>query len=91
VLYDEEALAEPVRIVQRWDKLAELNEGDPLVYMECMPHIFPVNGVATPAAPGATFEYTYLDMYGRPWAQIWERFHEQGMDQPEGEDIFSFE
>jgi len=30
-------------------------------------------------------------MYGRPWADNWERFHEQNMEAPEeAEDIFSF-
>ena len=91
VLYDEPVLVEPVRIVQTWDKLGELNEGEPFVYMECIPHIFPIDGVATPVAPGATFEYEYLDMAGRPWAEIWERYYEQGMERPQQQDIFSFE
>ena len=91
VLYDEEALVDPVRIVQLWDKLGDLNDNDPFVYMECVPHMFPIDGVATPVTPGASFEYTYLDMYGRPWAQVWERYHEEGMERPEAEDIFSFE
>jgi hypothetical protein len=30
-------------------------------------------------------------MAGRPWAEIWERYHEQGMEQPQEKDIFSFE
>jgi len=29
-------------------------------------------------------------MYGRPWAQIWERYFEQGMKRPEDESIFDF-
>jgi hypothetical protein len=29
-------------------------------------------------------------MYGRPWAQIWQEYHEKGMERPEAEDIFSF-
>ncbi len=36
-------------------------------------------------------QYEVPDMYGRPWAQIWEQYFEQGMEKPEGEDIFSFE
>jgi hypothetical protein len=91
VLYDEEALVEPVRIVHYLDKRAELNEGDPFRIMECMPSIYPVNGLATPMSPGQTFEHTILDMLGRPWAQIWERYHEEGMQRPEEEDIFSFD
>ena len=91
VIYDEEALVEPVRIVHYLDKQADLNEGDPFLFMECVPQIFPVDGVATPIAPGQTFQYTLPDTFGRPWAQIWERHHEAGMQHPEEEDIFSFE
>jgi hypothetical protein len=91
VLYDDETFVEPVRIVQSWDKLGELNEGEPFVYMECIPHIFPIDGQATPTAAGQTFEYTVPDIFGRPWAQIWEQYHEQGMERPREEDIFKFE
>jgi hypothetical protein len=30
-------------------------------------------------------------MYGRPWAQLWEQFHEKGMKRPEAADLFNFE
>jgi hypothetical protein len=90
VLYDADAFVEPVRIVQTWSRLGRLNEGEPFSMMECIPHIFPVNGIATPKTPGATFDFTLLDMYGRPWAQIWERYHEQGMQRPLEKDLFSF-
>lgn len=91
VLYDEDSLVDPVRIVQRYNRLGALNENNPFVYMECVPHIFPIDGVARPVTPGTTFQYEYLDMYGQPWRQIWERYHEEGMQRPEAEDIFSFE
>lgn len=90
VLYDEDALVDPVRIVQTWDRLGRLNENEPMAMMECVPHIFPVHGIPTPETPGATFEYMLPDMYGRPWAQIWERYHEQGMQRPPEKDLFSF-
>jgi hypothetical protein len=90
VLYDEEAFVEPVRIVHYLDRQGDLNEGDPQVMMECVPHIFPIDGLATPAAPGQTFEFTLPDINGRPWADIWERYHEEGMERPEAEDLFDF-
>ena len=32
------------------------------------------------------------DMYGRPWAKVWEEHFEQGMTKPEDtEDLFNFE
>jgi hypothetical protein len=91
VLYDEDSLVDPIRIVQRYNRQGALNDNDPFVFMECVPHIFPIKGIATPVTPGTTFEYEYPDIYGQPWSQIWERYHEQGMEQPEGEDIFSFD
>jgi len=91
VLYDDEALVEPVRIVHLLDKQGGLSEGDPFLIMECFPQIFPIDGFATPVAPGQTFEYTQPNIFDRPWARIWERYHEQGMRRPEDEDVFSFE
>jgi hypothetical protein len=91
ILYDPEALVEPVRIAHRWDKTGELNEGNPYVYLECIQQNFPVDGFTTPVAPGTTFEYTVPDVYGRPWAQIWERYHEAGMEHPVRDtDLFGF-
>jgi hypothetical protein len=31
------------------------------------------------------------DIYSRPWAKIWRDYFEAGMQQPEEEDIFSFD
>jgi hypothetical protein len=80
ILYDPEAFADPLRIVQNLDKL----EGpiDPFPIMECIPQSFPVDGHTTPMSPGQTFQYTVPDIFGRPWAQIWERYHEKGMERP---------
>jgi hypothetical protein len=90
VLYDEDAYVDPVRIVQSWDKIGGLDENEPFPMMECIPQIFPVNGVARPVSPGTKFEYEFPDIFGRPWARIWETYHEGGMARPAPEDIFSF-
>jgi hypothetical protein len=90
ILYDPEAFVEPLRIVRNLNKSGEIHEGDPYVFVECVQTIFPVNGIATPLAPGAEFTYRVPDMYGRPWAQIWERYHEQGMERPTNDDLFDF-
>jgi hypothetical protein len=91
IFYDPDALVEPVRIVRNYVKLSGLDKGDPYVFIECVPTIFPVKGKATPVTPGQTIEYTVPDMYGRPWAKMWEEFSEKGMVKPEAEDIFNFE
>ena len=72
-------------------KEGNLSDGDPYVYIECLRTIFPVEGRATPKTPGDEFEYEMLDMYGRPWGQIWEKYFEQDMEKPEDDDIFNFE
>ena len=71
-------------------KTGELDEVDPFIYGRCIQTIFPVEGRPQPLSPGVTIDYTVPDMFGRPWAQIWERYFEEGMERPEGESIFEF-
>jgi hypothetical protein len=91
IFYDPEALVEPVRIVRNFLKTSGFEEGDPYVFIECVQTIFPIRGTSTPVSPGTVIEYEIPDMYGRPWAQMWEKYFEQDMDRPQQEDIFSFE
>jgi hypothetical protein len=91
IFYDPEALVEPVRIVRRLMKISDVEQGDPYVFIECVPTIYPIKGMATPVLPGETIQYEIPDIYGRPWAHIWEEYFEQGMTKPDtGEDIFKF-
>jgi hypothetical protein len=90
VFYDEEALAAPLRLVQVHIKVGEIGEIDPYIYTRCIQTIFPVDGRPRPLSPGVTIDYTVPDMFGRPWAEIWERYFEEGMERPESESIFEF-
>ena len=90
ILYDPEVFVEPVRIVRNLRKLGEFNHGDPVPYVACIQTIFPINGIATPVSPGTVIEYEVPDMFGRPWAQLWEKYHEQHMEKPVDEDFFDF-
>jgi hypothetical protein len=90
IFYDPEALVQPIRIVRNLDRISGFEAGDPYQFIECVPSIFPVNGRPTPVSPGATFEYEVPDMYGRPWAHIYEKYHEQGMKRPQERDLFDF-
>ena len=87
------ALVEPIRILERMDKRADFADAsvDPIAFTECIQTIYPVDGTATPLTPGRVIPFEVPDMYGRPWAQIWEKYWEQGMEKPEAEDIFNFE
>ncbi len=91
VFYDPEALVEPIRIVRDFVKQGDFDAGDPYVFPECLQTIYPQNGLATPVAPPSTIRYDVLDMYNRPWAQLWEKYWEEGMTKPEPVDIFTFE
>ena len=92
VFYDPEALAEPLRLVQVHIKTGEIEEVDPFVYMRCNQTIYPISGRPQVVNPGATIDFTVPDMFGRPWAQIWEEHFEQGMQRPVAdESLFEFD
>jgi hypothetical protein len=90
VFYDPEALVDPIRIVRNYARLGGFETGDPVQYIDCIPSLYPVKGQATPVAPGQVIEYEIPDMFGRPWAQMWEKYSEKGMEKPKEEDIFDF-
>jgi hypothetical protein len=90
IFYDPDALVQPIRIVRNLIKVSDFDEGDPYVYTQCLQTIYPIKGVATPVAPPKVIDYEVLDMYNRPWAQIWEKYWEKGMQRPKQEDIFTF-
>jgi hypothetical protein len=93
ILYDPEALVEPIRIVRNLTKQGDFADADqtPYVFVECVQTIFPIEGLATPVQPGTVIDYEVPDMYDRPWAHIWDEYFEDGMQKPKQEDIFSFE
>jgi hypothetical protein len=80
-------------MVRHLERNSGFETGDPYTFIECVPTIYPIDGRATPVAPGSVIEYTIPDMFGRPWAEIWEEHHEQGMQRPDDAagDIFSFD
>ena len=93
VFYDAEALVEPIRIVRTLNRTSGLDQGNPYTFIECVPTIYPVKGKATPTSPGQVIEYQVPDLYGRPWARMWEQYYEQGMKNPakaEQEALFDF-
>ena len=90
ILYDPEALVEPVRIVRNFKKLSGFETGEPQEFVKCVQSIYPIKGVPTPESPGTTIPYEIPDLYGRPWAQLWSEYYERDMKPPKTEDIFNF-
>ena len=90
IFYDSEAFVEPLRLVQVHIKTDELEDVPPYIYGRCIQTIFPVDGRAQPVSPGVVIDFKVPDMYGRPWAQIWEEYWEDGMQRPSNDSIFDF-
>ncbi len=94
IIYDSEALVEPIRIVRNLHKINDFTDADetPYPFIECVPTIYSVEGHNSPVSPGQTIELEIPDMYGRPWDAIWRKYFEQGMSRPEeDEGLFNFE
>jgi len=91
VFYDPEGLVQPVRSVRFLPRMGDLNDVPPNNLTHCNQTIFSVNGRPTPVAPGTAIQYRVEDLYGRPWAAVWEEYFEQKMQRPKREDIFDFE
>ncbi|HWJ86738.1 MAG TPA: hypothetical protein VNS12_01535 [Pelagibacterium sp.] len=90
IFYDPEALVEPIRMDRVLERLGDYQDRDPYIFVECNPTIYPIDGRGQPVSPGQVIEYVVPDWFGRPWAQMWERFHEQDMERPQGEALFGF-
>jgi hypothetical protein len=81
IWYDPEALVVPVRLMERYLRIAgPENLQARYTFIECLSNIRNVEGrprQQTKADP------EYIDYYGRPWAQNWEKWFEKGWDKPE--------
>jgi hypothetical protein len=82
---------QPIRSIRFLPRQGDFNDVPPINLTHCNQTIFPIDGRGTPIAPGTVIQYKVESLYGRPWAQIWEEFFEQGMQRPDDEDLFNFE
>ena len=85
VFYDPEALVHPVRIKDRF--LRRATPDDPTArytVIECLSNVRNVNGRPKQLSNG---DSDFVDFYGRPWAQVWEKYFEQGWDRPPPKDV----
>jgi hypothetical protein len=81
VFYDPEALVQPVRATDRFLRQANLDDANRrFTYIECLSNIRNVNGRPVQLTPE---DPRFVDYYGRPWAQNWEKMFEKSWDKPE--------
>jgi hypothetical protein len=81
VFYDPEAFVAPLRATYRYTRVA--GPDDPThryTYIECLSNLRNTNGRPTQLTKA---DPRYIDYYGRPWAQNWEKFFEVGWDRPQ--------
>jgi hypothetical protein len=80
VFYDTDAFVQPVVHRDRFMRIAPPN--DPkrrFTFIECLSNIKNVNGHNTQLTSA---DPDFIDYYGRPWAQVWEKAFEKGWDKP---------
>jgi hypothetical protein len=83
IFYDPDVFVAPVRATMLLRRVATL--ADPnrrFTFVECLSNIRNVNGRPTQLTPGHP---DFIDYYGRPWAQNWEKHFEADWDTPQEE------
>ena len=81
VFYDPEALLQPVRIADRFLRRATLDDPkERFTFIECLSNIHNVDGRPKQLSKD---DPEFVDYYGRPWAQVWEKYFEKGWDKPQ--------
>ena len=82
--YDPEAFTRPRRTVTPWERVAPLNDAQTRhTFVECRVQSTIVNGPDGRPTQLTFADEGYVDYFGRPWAQNWEKHFEQGWDKPE--------
>jgi hypothetical protein len=83
IWYDPDSLVQPVRVRDRFLRRAEAGDANArFTFIECLSNIKNVDGrpaQLTKESPD------FIDYYGRPWAQNWEKWFEKGWDKPDDE------
>jgi hypothetical protein len=81
--YDPEAFAVPLHNVMNFTRAARLDDPERrYTYIECLSNLRNTNGRPTQLT---STDPRYIDYYGRPWAQNWEKYFEAGWDKPSEE------
>ena len=83
VFYDPEAFVKPLHIVTPWSRTTGINDPEQrYTFVECRVENGIVLGPDGRPSQLTPFDKEYVDYLGRPWAQNWEKFFEQGWQRP---------
>jgi len=84
IFYDPEAFVAPLRIVTPWNHTAGIEDPQQrYLFVECRVENGIVLGPDGRPSQLTPFDEGYIDFLGRPWAQNWEKFFEQGWEKPD--------
>jgi hypothetical protein len=82
--YDPEAFARPLRTVTPWERVRALDDQEQrFTFVECRVQSTIVNGADGRPTQLTPVDDGYIDYFGRPWAENWERHFEQGWKKPD--------
>jgi len=78
--YDSEAFVQPLYNLLHYNRVAKMDDANRrYTYIECLSNLRNTNGRPTQLTAA---DARYIDYYGRPWAQNWEKYFEAGWDKP---------
>ena len=81
IFYDPEAFVQPLRASYRFARQATPDDPNRrYTYIECLSNIKNTDGRPTQLTKA---DPRYVDYYGRPWAQDWEKWFEVGWEKPD--------
>jgi hypothetical protein len=81
--YDPEAFTRPLHLVTPWERQAPPDDAQTrFSHVECRVQSTILNGPDGRPTQLSFIDDGYIDYFGRPWAQNWEKHFEQGMDKP---------
>jgi hypothetical protein len=80
--YDPEAFTEPLHIVTPWERQAGPDSDTRHTFVECRVQSTILNGPDGRPTQLTPVDDGYIDYFGRPWAQNWEKHFEQGWEKP---------
>jgi hypothetical protein len=81
--YDPSAFVAPLHNVIRFNRTARLDDPNRRYsYIECLSNLRNTNGRPT---QNTAADPRFIDYYGRPWAQNWEKYFEVGWEKPDEE------
>lgn len=80
--YDPEAFSQPLHIVTPWTRQAGPDSDTRHTFVECRVQSTILNGPDGRPTQLTPVDDGYIDYFGRPWAQNWEKHFEQGWEKP---------